>query len=444
MDETNQLGPAGDGQINAIIATLNALRASVEELRNSTVESQRDIIRLRENIRPQEMGEQNVTIQPAPRESSIVAMPSTDSTVKLYDLPTFAGNAEEWPLFFANYNDTTEAFGYSHRQNLMRLQKCLVGPAKEAVAAMLIHPNDVPNVLRELEFRFGRPDILVKHQIQKLQQFPPIVEQKLEQIVPFSSRVRNVVAFLKSAKCHQHLANVSLLEQMVCKLPQNKQFDWAKHSVTIRPYATIEDFSTWLSELARVVCLMPTTTHSTRTNAPSGNPRRVMHIQEERAEEAAKCLHCSGDHPILKCASFKAADVQARWEFVKNRQLCFSCLRKGHITGKCRSRKLCGINGCQRYHSHLLHNNEVPLTTSRQIAQCVRSVQPVLNCRLVHGTSKQLFKMLPINIYGPNGKYEILAMFDEGSAITILEEDIARKIGVRGQSHPLTLQWYDD
>ncbi|XP_067614671.1 uncharacterized protein [Eurosta solidaginis] len=117
--------------------------------------------------------------------------------------------------------------------------------------------------------------------------------------------------------------------------------------------------------------------------------------------------------------------------------------KPGHITGKFRSKKMCGIDGCQRYHNSLLHN-KILSKMPYQTGQRDRSVQPMLNCRLANEPRKQLFKMLPIDIYGPNGKYEILSMFDEGSAITILEEDIARKIGVRGQSHPLTLQWYND
>ncbi|XP_036348019.1 uncharacterized protein LOC118757413 [Rhagoletis pomonella] len=444
MEESRQSTAAGGDHMNAIIVTLNALRASVEELRNSTMESQRDIIRLREDMQPPNEIGQSATLQPAQGESSQMVVPATDSQVKLYDLPTFGGNAEEWSLFFANFNDTTEAFRYSHRQNLMRLQKCLVGAAKEAVASLLIYPEDVPNVLNELQFRFGRPDILVKWQLNKLQQFPTIPEHKPEQIVPFSTRVRNVVAFLKSAKSQQHLANVSLLEQMICKLPQNKQFDWAKHAVDIKPYPTIEDFSKWLSELARVVCLMPTSSaHSHKQNTSASNPRRVMHIQDERPTETVACSQCGGDHLISKCDKFKALSVQARWEVVKSRQLCFSCLRKGHSTSKCRSKRSCGINSCQRYHNQLLHNDESRLNTSRQITQD-ENTQPLLNCRLVQAATKQLFKMLPVNIYGPNGKFAVLAMFDEGSAITILEEAVAKRIGVKGQCHPLTLQWYDD
>ncbi|XP_067636708.1 uncharacterized protein [Eurosta solidaginis] len=46
---------------------------------------------------------------------------------KLYPLPYFDGNSEDWPLFSACYHDTTREFGYNNRQNLMRLQRALQG-----------------------------------------------------------------------------------------------------------------------------------------------------------------------------------------------------------------------------------------------------------------------------------------------------------------------------
>lgn len=103
---------------------------------------------------------------------------SFEAKYKLYDLPPFSGNVDEWPLFIANFKDTTDAFKYNNRHNLMRLQKCLSGPAREAVASMLVYPNDVPNVIEELQFRFGRPEILVRSQHQKIQQFPTINRKK--------------------------------------------------------------------------------------------------------------------------------------------------------------------------------------------------------------------------------------------------------------------------
>ncbi|KAM8702027.1 hypothetical protein ACLKA7_007669 [Drosophila subpalustris] len=37
----------------------------------------------------------------------------TLTRAKLYDLPDFSGAADQWPLFIANFNDTTREFNYN-------------------------------------------------------------------------------------------------------------------------------------------------------------------------------------------------------------------------------------------------------------------------------------------------------------------------------------------
>ena len=116
----------------------------------------------------------------------------------------------------------------------MRLQKSLFGPARDAVKSMLFFPNDVGNVMEELAFRFGRPELLLKA--------PIIQESKPEQIIEYSTKIRNAVSFLGSANCQQHLKNPTLLDTMVLKLPPNKQLEWVPYAVNIQPYATFAFF----------------------------------------------------------------------------------------------------------------------------------------------------------------------------------------------------------
>jgi len=40
-----------------------------------------------------------------------------------------------------------------------------------------------------------------------------------------------------------------------------------------------------------------------------------------------------------------------------------------------------------------------------------------------------LFKIIPVNLYGPNGKMGTFAMFDDGSEVTLLEAVIADQLG---------------
>ncbi|XP_017479935.1 PREDICTED: uncharacterized protein LOC108369353 isoform X2 [Rhagoletis zephyria] len=166
-----------------------------------------------------------------------------------------------------------------------------------------------------------------------------------------------------------------------------------------------------------------------------------MHI--DRAKDTLKCYKCSGNHTISQCEAFKTLWVQERWELVKADQLSFSCLRKGHCTLKCHSKRRCSVNGCQRYHSQLLHSGVPASQALCQVSTSNVPAQPLLIC-LANYTNQQLFKMLPVNIYGPDGKREIIVMFDEGSSISIMEERLAKMIGAKGVLHPLTLQWYDN
>lgn len=384
--------------------------------------------------------------------TDVVYVPTT-TVGKLHDLPTFSGNVEEWPLFIANFEDSTEDFRYNNRQNLQRLQKCLVGPAKEAVASMLINVLNVPDVIDELKFRFGRPDILVRHQINKIQGFPTIIEGRSDQLLTFSTQVRNVVSFLKSSNSQHNLNNIIILDELVAKLPQNKQYEWAKHSTTIQPSPSMEDFSAWLSQVARIVSLMPPPPSTPspspslrqRQQSSSSQPRRILHVHNNEGslenQSTLRCYQCQDKHFITKCSAFDRLSVNDRWQKVKTFRLCFSCLRKGHSTANCRNKKRCGINDCPKFHHSCLHETSVPPSSPALPIPYV--AKPVLSCRPTNITSP-LFKIIPVMLFGPKGKMKIFAMFDEGSAITILEERVSSALGLNGKSHPLTLQWYGE
>lgn len=108
---------------------------------------------------------------------------------KLTELPTFTGRAEEWPMFIESYRSTTAAYRYSDLENMTRLQKCLSGEARQSVESMLIHSRNTERVLDTLQRRFGRPNLLVRSQIQRMRELAPLDENKLEQLEPFATTV---------------------------------------------------------------------------------------------------------------------------------------------------------------------------------------------------------------------------------------------------------------
>jgi len=89
----------------------------------------------------------------------------------------------------------------------MRLRKCLVGEAKETVASLLIYLDNVRSVMEELEFRFGRPELLILTQLIRIRDFPKVPYIWPEQIVTFSTNVRGVVNFLLASNHNKLLHN---------------------------------------------------------------------------------------------------------------------------------------------------------------------------------------------------------------------------------------------
>lgn len=159
----------------------------------------------------------------------------------------------------------------------------------------------------------------------------------------------------------------------------------------------------------------------------------MLHSNELQRDQRqpARCIQCSQSHTLTECQAFKSYSVNDRWALVKRHQLCFGCLVSGHSLSTCQRKASCGIDGCQRKHHRLLHSST---------GSPVNQVEHVFNCRLESQTT--LFKVLPVTLFGPRGKIEVYAMFDEGSSISLLNDSVATSLGLQGQTSLLSLQWY--
>ena len=94
-------------------------------------------------------------------------------------LLTFSGAATEWPVFYQLFTTSTDACAFSDVENLARLNKSLKGKARELVQALLAIPQNVPSIIRTLQMRYGRQDIIVRSLIKKVQALPSVDDKNL-------------------------------------------------------------------------------------------------------------------------------------------------------------------------------------------------------------------------------------------------------------------------
>ena len=96
-----------------------------------------------------------------------------------HTLPTFSAAPEEWPVFYQLILTSREACAVSDAENLRRLKKSMKGKARELLQSLLAIPQNVPSIIRTLQMRYGRPDIIVLSLIKKVQSLPSVDDKNL-------------------------------------------------------------------------------------------------------------------------------------------------------------------------------------------------------------------------------------------------------------------------
>lgn len=381
---------------------------------------------------------------------------------KLHDLPDFSGRPEEWPMFVEDFHSSTDAFAYSHLENMMRLKKCLSGDARRAVECLLIHSRNVDQVIATLQMQFGRADQLVRSQLLNVRSVQVITDANLEQLVPFAAKVQNIATFLDTPATQHHLCNPTLLEELVFKLPMSRRVEWANTARGIQPYPTLKDFSVWINNVAALVCLVstpltPTTlSGSSHRRSPSGQPgdRRpgkntvcVIENHKNNTDVRFSCKFCEKSHAIFNCPEFLKLENDSRWSAVKQRRLCFVCLGGGHSSPACKKKISCKINDCRENYNPLLHKHGASGNSSTTKEPEIATTEVVHVSHTDAGnrqSSQLLFRIVPVVLYGPDSELATFAFLDEGSSVTLIDEDVAKQLKLPGENEQLNLEWFEN
>ncbi|XP_037302804.1 uncharacterized protein LOC119193309 [Manduca sexta] len=163
--------------------------------------------------------------------------------------------------------------------------------------------------------------------------------------------------------------------------------------------------------------------------------RKASNVYTLEQEEKQECPACSEAHVLTQCPKYKALSVEQRWNLIKEKKLCFKCANSTHRRITCKA-KLCGVEQCRRPHHSSLHQAEKkPENTEVRDKEQVLSVTPKTNV----GARTVLLKMCPVVVAGPRGEVRTHALLDEGATVTLMDEDLAEKIGADGPTQALHL-----
>uniref|UniRef100_A0A1L8DJ10 Putative bel-1 dta-i n=1 Tax=Nyssomyia neivai TaxID=330878 RepID=A0A1L8DJ10_9DIPT len=376
------------------------------------------------------------------------------------DTQFFDGSVQDWPLFYAWYNNLTKTCQYADAEKLALLQRCLKGEAKETVRFLLFSPENVNLVVSTLEERYGRPEHLIRSMIAQVKAMPPVKAEKPETLVKFSVALSNMVAAVEQFNRNCYIDNPQLLDELLVKLPLPMQISWSEFCVMRENMdMNVKVFSAWIAHKAKAANYRYQATVSTIVEKKPDKGKTVATVTEPKKEDnppKMACVFCEGNHASHKCDEFKNLPVSERMNVIKDKKFCFNCLKPGHSSRNCRVKTRCPKPGCGKRHHILLHMDADPVRedAANQEAPQVEVNDSVVNEPpsqkgaeevdgvVAHFTTpeKILMKILPVNVTGPNGTIKTYAFLDEGATITLMKQSLAMRLGVTGPNVPLTWQ----
>ncbi|XP_052567234.1 uncharacterized protein LOC128093659 [Culex pipiens pallens] len=354
-------------------------------------------------------------------------------------LPDFHGKPEEWPLFFAAYQASNEACGYTDVENLVRLQDCLKGRALEEVRGQLILPKSVPRVIAKLRQIYGRPEVLLQSHLQRVRKLEPPRADKLGSFIPFGNAVEQLCEHIEAAELTAHLVNPILIQELVDKLPDGEKRSWVHYKRKKRE-VNLRTLTNFLSKIVEDACeatvnldYKPDVRAASGSSGRSRNKEKAALFNHSVAEECTErreqkpqklCRVCQRmDHRLWTCEDFKKLPYEDRAKMATKWKLCQRCLNEHG--GQCKLKLRCNVGECREPHNPLLH----PETRAVGMNAHITSTSPVL------------FRMLPVKVYCGERSMIVLAFLDEGSSLTLIESGLADRLGLLGTKEKLTIKW---
>lgn len=348
----------------------------------------------------------------------------------IHELPIFDGNSNEWLAFKTVYEDTAPLF--SPTQNMARLRRAIKGSAREAIKSQLysdISPNEVLEALRR---RFGRPDALVRAEMEKIKNLPKVTDNPRD-ICIFASHVNNAVATIRGLRKPMYLHSPDIMKIIIEKLPTVLKYRWYDFTADQEDHDLMLAAKFLNREADRCG---PYASEEVTTFKKQQSTRQATHSTSEQREKPP-CPSCQEDHALTACKKFLQTSVKDRWEIAKKSRNCFKCLLGRHRKETCRKPP---CKHCKRWHHTLLHEDrsqgdyEPKQNERKEIANNIRLQANAAN------NSRAYLKMVPVEIYGPRGTARILALLDEGSTVTLLDASIAEEVGLKGPKTALHIE----
>ena len=387
--------------------------------------------------------------------------------------PVFDGDPLKYVNFKKSFVALVENRGVPASDKLYYLQQYLTGEAKSAVEGCFFGSDETAyrSAWERLEKRFGHPFTIQQSLRNKLKEWPRVPPDDGRALQDFCDFLRTLQEAMLYVAGLRVLDDYVQIQEISAKLPNWCRNRWTRIVTTNmnegQGYPSFATFVNFVDTEAQVAT-NPMCTSQVKKQPAQGKPssqhvaKRTLGIahashmkegpgrKQDGSKDRPPCALCANpQHTIGRCGQFKQLPLDEKLKCIKEKNLCFKCLRHGHPSRRCPNKIVCYT--CQGNHHTLLHldkpvgadkksPNSVVMKGDNKLTnadpvetQEPSSVESISNKTQSDKTQRYTSMVLPVWVKTEqDGSQEVLtyALVDTQSDNHYITEDLAEKLNM--------------
>lgn len=391
-------------------------------------------------------------------ERTVVATSKNGTNTTKYpklELPKFCGNIKDWLPFWSQFKKVDEDTNICKEDKMRYLLQAMV-PDSRAYDVVQSFPPTGENYVKAvscLKTRFGKDDLIVEFYVRKL------LSLVLQNAVKGNKRLTlaniydkiecniRALEFLgvttdKCAAMLYPLVESSLPEEILRAWQRSGQRETKEGDIRqggnggndrltkLLEFLQYEVENQQRIDMALTGFSISSEQDKIRKTRGSSEMKEVASVLlVSKDKKKPDCIFCKSDHSVQDCDVARKLTLEERKEVVKRERCCFTCLKKGHISQKCRVNIKC--DWCSKRHL-LLMCPEISGKDKVEINKPVEKTK-IVNDQHNLVTFCETYDVctltLRVMVFSPMKEKLVRAIIDTASQRSYIRTDIAKELG---------------
>lgn len=395
----------------------------------------------------------------------------------------FLGDPIQYPSWKAAFNTLIIQRGVPALEKMYYLRKYLGGSAKECVEGyFLVNTEEAFNEAeKRLEERYGDPFEIANAFRDKLEAWPKIGSHDGKSLRSFGDFLKQCETAIKAIEGLRVLDDDRENRKMLKKMPDWLVTRWGRIVADFKEksckFPPFTQFVKFVTKEAKIACDPITSLQSlkskdqpdTASENKRSNRKRTSFMSQTEATDTKSdkeekysadgfkkgfneykpqpCILCEGSHHLDDCKEFLSKTMAERKQYIRDKFLCFKCLKPGHMSRDCKSKRKCKT--CGQRHPTSLHGDRRsssglnPATPAFNPRDAQQDQQPVKHCGFSSSHDDGKVSMIVPVLLSHNSRPEhevlVYALLDTQSDTTFVLDSTREALGIEGTSTYLKL-----